>query len=119
MGAMRRPSGTCLAPVGRGRQGRQPPVAGAREGRRSTPRSGAAACAPRPPAYNGCREEDRVTAVIAISTLVCLAGLLGLAMAALAADPAARILGIGLFVLAWLAMLGYHGRRAERRARAG
>ncbi len=60
-----------------------------------------------------------VTAVIAISTLVCLAGLLGLAMAALAADPAARVLGMGLFVLAWLAMAGYHGRRAERRARAG
>ena len=60
-----------------------------------------------------------VTAVIAISTLVCLAGLLGLVMAAVAADPAARILGIGLFVLAWLVMAGYHGRRAERRARAG
>ena len=60
-----------------------------------------------------------MTAVIAISTLVCLAGLLGLVVAAIAVDPAARVLGLGLFVLAWPAVAGYHGRRAERRARAG
>ena len=59
-----------------------------------------------------------VTGVIAASALLCLTGLLGLLMAALATDPAARGIGLGLIVLAWLAMLAYHGRRAERQARA-
>ncbi len=78
------------------------------------------ACVPRRPGYNGARLAggETVTGVIAASALLCLTGLLGLLMAALAADPAARVMGIGLVVLAWLAMLAYHGRRAERQARA-
>ena len=55
--------------------------------------------------------------VLVTSLLFVLMGVLGLLMAALAKDPAAQVMGLGLVVLAWFFMVGYHGRRVEQNAR--
>ena len=55
---------------------------------------------------------------IAVSILFVLMGLLGLLMAAGAADSSAQFMGLGLLVLSWFLLVGFHARRAEAEERA-
>lgn len=55
---------------------------------------------------------------LAISFLFVLMGLLGLLMAAGADDSSTQFMGLGLLVLSWFFIVGFHGRRAEAEARA-
>ena len=41
-------------------------------------------------------------------------GLLGLFIAAGTPDDSAQFLGLGLLILSWLLLVGYHGNRAEK-----
>ena len=56
--------------------------------------------------------------MLAVSFLFAVLGLFGLVVAAAADDDATRFMGMGLTVFMWFLLVGYHGRRAERRARA-
>jgi NADH:ubiquinone oxidoreductase subunit 2 (subunit N) len=55
--------------------------------------------------------------MIFVSLLMVAMALFGLLIAASAADSSAQFMGLGLMLLAWFFMLGYHGNRVEREAR--
>ncbi len=55
---------------------------------------------------------------IAVSILFVLLGLLGLLLAAGAQDAHAQFMGVGIVLMAWFLMVGYHARRAEAEERA-
>jgi hypothetical protein len=55
---------------------------------------------------------------LAVSILFVLLGLLGLLMAANANDSSTQYMGIGLILLSWFFIVGFHARRAEAEERA-
>ncbi len=56
--------------------------------------------------------------MLGVSFLFAALGLLGLLVAAGSDDSATQFMGAGLAVFMWFLLVGYHGRRAEKRARA-
>lgn len=55
---------------------------------------------------------------LVVSILFVLLGLLGLLMAAGAEDSSTQVMGLGILVLSWFLIVGYHARRAENEERA-
>jgi len=55
---------------------------------------------------------------LVVSILFVLMGLLGLLMVAGADDSSVQFMGLGLLVLSWFLMVGFHGHRAEAQERA-
>ncbi len=55
--------------------------------------------------------------MILASLILVAMGMFGLVIAAFATDGSAQFMGLGLLLLAWFFMLGYHGNRVEREAR--
>ncbi len=55
---------------------------------------------------------------LAVSILFVLLGLFGLLLAANAADSSTQFMGLGILVLAWFFVVGFHARRAEAEERA-
>ena len=74
--------------------------------------------APRPTLPSILTREWSMIQSIAVSILFVLMGLLGLLMAAGAADSSAQFMGLGLLVLSWFLLVGFHARRAEAEERA-
>lgn len=55
---------------------------------------------------------------LAVSILFVLLGFLGLLMAASADDSSTQFMGIGILLLSWFFIVGFHARRAEAEERA-
>ena len=55
---------------------------------------------------------------IAVSILFALLGVLGLLMAAGASDSSTQFMGVGILLLSWFLLVGFHARRAENEERA-
>ena len=58
-----------------------------------------------------------MAATIGLSLLGVALAVGGLVLAASVSSGALQALGVAILILAWIAMVGYHGRQAERRER--
>jgi hypothetical protein len=55
---------------------------------------------------------------LVVSIIFVLLGLLGLLMSASADDSSTQVMGLGILVLSWFFIVGFHARRAENEERA-